>query len=200
LGVFMSEMRSGRRGLRFGWMMAATAVSLTMAANVSAQAGPDDVWTRFPAVSEVRVGVAATNLETGTYDDGKVVINGEALFGRFRPNYSDPIRQFFLNPRPHIGFSFNPHSNGVSAAYTGLTWDVNLTDKLFFETSFGGTVHNGATESYGCSVMFRESASIGYNLTEHTRIMATVDHSSNGGLCDPNKGLTNAGVRLGYRW
>lgn len=196
----MGGMRSWRRGLRAGCLMTAVAVPIVMATLAPAGAEPDDVWKRFPAVSELRVGVLATNLEDGTYTDGSVVINGEALFGRFRPKYSDPIRQFFLNPRPHIGFSFNPHTNGMSSGYAGLTWDANLTEKLFFETSFGGMVHDGATESYGCSVLFRESVSLGYNITEHTRIMATVDHSSNSGLCDPNKGLTNAGVRIGYRW
>ncbi|WP_081449527.1 acyloxyacyl hydrolase [Rhodomicrobium vannielii] len=30
--------------------------------------------------------------------------------------------------------------------------------------------------------------------------MATIDHMSNAGLCDTNRGLTNAGVRLGYKF
>lgn len=195
----MSNARNLRGLVRVAYAIAAALPLLTVPV-VPATAEPDSVFKRFPMVDEIRLGVLATNLENGTYNEGGVVVNGEALFGRFRPAYSDPVRQFLLNPRPHLGFSFNPHAGGVSAGYAGLTWDVNLTDRLFFETSFGGTVHDGDTISYGCSVMFRESASLGVNLTEHTRIMATVDHISNGGLCDPNKGLTNAGVRFGYRW
>jgi len=52
----------------------------------------------------------------------------------------------------------------------------------------------------GCHVLFRESASLGFNLTESWRIMGTIEHNSNAGLCDFNRGLTNAGVRLGYKF
>ena len=31
-------------------------------------------------------------------------------------------------------------------------------------------------------------------------LMATIEHSSNAGLCSENRGLTNAGLRLGYRF
>ena len=32
------------------------------------------------------------------------------------------------------------------------------------------------------------------------RIVTTIEHMSNGKLCDPNAGLTNLGVRLGYKF
>ncbi len=57
-----------------------------------------------------------------------------------------------------------------------------------------------AKPSYGCQVNFRESASLGYDVNQHWRVLATVDHMSNGNLCEPNHGLTNAGIRLGYRF
>jgi lipid A 3-O-deacylase len=180
-------------------------VSLAATASIPAQAGPysDSYSTSklFPAVSETRLGVFATNLEDGAYDEGPVIINGEILFGRFRPDYAEPWKQFLFNPRIHLGGSFNPHADGVSEGYAGLTWEMKLTDRMFFETSFGGTVHNGDTESYGCSTLFRESASLGVDLTSRLRLMATVDHASHAGLCgEQNKGLTNAGLRLGYKW
>ena len=37
-------------------------------------------------------------------------------------------------------------------------------------------------------------------LGENWRIMTTIEHMSNGKLCDPNPGLTNLGVRLGYKF
>lgn len=192
----MRVLRAWKHGLRVSSLGALVAMATISAIH----AEPIGMWKSFPAVDELRMGVLATDLEDSKYNSGGAVINGEALFGRFRPNYSDSLRQFVFNPRPHLGFSFNPSLGGVSQAYAGLTWDLKLNEKLFFEASLGGTVHDGATESYGCSVMFRESASFGVNLTQSTRLMATVDHSSNGGLCDPNKGLTNAGLRLGYRF
>jgi hypothetical protein len=50
----------------------------------------------------------------------------------------------------------------------------------------------------GCAVTFRESATAGFRITQNWSIMATVEHMSNAGLCVENRGLTNAGLRLGY--
>jgi lipid A 3-O-deacylase len=157
-------------------------------------------------LNEVRAGFLAANLENGGDEKAEGLINGELLFniGLSDHVYSDPIRNFFLRPRAHVGFSVTP-DEGTNQVYAGLTWETHLTSRIFAEASFGGTLHDGETagndpNSYGCSLMFRESASIGYELTEHVRIMATVDHMSNAGLCDQNQGLTNAGVRIGYRW
>jgi lipid A 3-O-deacylase len=170
-----------------------------------ARADPFEHVTPFLALDEVRVGVLAANLEKGTSEDANTLINAEFLFGRSNHVYADPIANFFLRPRPHIGVSISADEGGTNQVYAGVTWELKLTDRLFVETSFGGTLHDGPTDandgdSYGCPLLFRESASIGVNITEHVRIMATVDHMSNAGLCDQNNGLTNAGVRLGYRW
>ena len=38
-------------------------------------------------------------------------------------------------------------------------------------------------------------------VSEKVRVMATVDHSSNAGLCDgPNDGLTHAGLAVGVNF
>jgi hypothetical protein len=50
----------------------------------------------------------------------------------------------------------------------------------------------------GCHFSFHESASIGYNLTQHWSIMATAEHYSNQQLCQQNHGVTNYGARIGY--
>jgi len=41
---------------------------------------------------------------------------------------------------------------------------------------------------------------LGYRLTTHWQVMASIEHNSNAGLCDRNRGLTNGGLRLGYRF
>ena len=38
----------------------------------------------------------------------------------------------------------------------------------------------------------------GYRLTPNWNVLATVEHMSNAGFCDENRGLTNAGARIGY--
>lgn len=170
----------------------------------AANAEPYAKTKPFPALDEVRFGIYATNLDGANNIDGDIAINGELLFGRLRRDYADPVWQFLLNPRPHIGFSINPQGE-VSQAYIGFSRDFYLTDRVFFESGFGAAIHDGPTDdnntdSLGCPLLFHESATLGVELTEKLRVMATVEHSSNAGLCSENQGLTNAGVRLGYRW
>lgn len=179
-------------------------LALSAASAVPALAEPFEYTPPFPAMDEFRVGVFAANLEGGGSEEGDYVINGELLFGRLEGSYGDPILDHYLRPRPHIGVSLAT-DEGTNQAYAGLTWDIKLTDRIFVETSFGGVLHDGPTDSddpdsYGCSLLFRESASLGFALSPRARLLLTVDHISNAGLCDQNQGLTNAGVRLGYRW
>ena len=154
--------------------------------------------------NEARLGVFAADLDPGGASDDTISINGELLTPPMRGDYADPILNAFLKPRFHLGTTFTT-DDGVNQAYSGLTWDYHLTDALFLETSFGAAIHDGETDgnnhdSYGCMVQFRESLSVGIHLTRRMSVMAIVDHMSNAGLCDENQGLTNAGVRLGYRW
>jgi lipid A 3-O-deacylase len=184
------------------WAIAAAIMTLMPARAIAA---PPEELAPFFAIGEFRAGVFDANLDGGDREDAEYMINVELLFGRpFERAHGDSFRDFLLRPRPHIGFSVSP-DDGTDQLYAGFTWEVKLTDRIFVEASFGGALHDGPTgskdpESYGCAVNFRESASLGVDLTERMRLMVTVDHMSNGGLCDQNEGLTNAGVRLGYRW
>ncbi len=158
-----------------------------------------------PAIEEFRLGILAGDLDPGGRSDGRITINAEVLSPQL--GGSDPASGFsrLLHPRFHLGASVSTDDDGVNQAYAGLTWTYGFGERLFFETSFGGAAHDGETadnnpNSYGCPVQFRESLSVGVNLTEALSMMATIDHMSNAGLCDENQGLTNAGVRFGYRW
>lgn len=180
-------------------------ISLSCAAPPGvAAAGPIERESVFPAIDEVRLGVFAADLEESINSEGDYAINAEMLFGRPDRAYDHYVWDYLLRPRPHIGLAINP-DDGVNQAYFGVTWDIMLTDRLFLETSFGGAVHDGPTspfhpDGYGCTLNFRESASLGLAFTERLHLLITVDHMSNAGLCEGNQGLTNAGVRLGYRW
>ncbi|MGH1353026.1 MAG: acyloxyacyl hydrolase [Methyloligellaceae bacterium] len=155
-------------------------------------------------IDEVRVGAFVHNVEpdNGGTEEG-TDINLEMLFGK--PSWSHPnkIINHFIRPRPHIGGNINT-ANSTSMFYFGLTWDHKITDKIFFESSFGGAVHDGPldtpSDSYGCSLNFRESASLGLLLDKHWSLLITVDHMSNANLCSRNAGLTNAGARFGYKF
>jgi lipid A 3-O-deacylase len=190
-----------------------SAVAITSLPVIAADLPPvaagdvDDALAPWFRITEIRGGVLAANLDGGNSEDAKTLINAEILFGQLNRerHYENPILEQFLHPRVHVGTSLSVEQGGTNQVYAGLTWDYRLTDRLFFESTFGGTVHDGPTSgndtnSYGCSVLFRESAGIGFDITEHLTVLATVDHMSNAGLCDQNQGLTNAGVKLGYRW
>jgi hypothetical protein len=82
---------------------------------------------------------------------------------------------------------------------------LDVTPSVFVEGSFGGAVHDGENNpverhrnALGCTVLFRESGSLGIRVTKDWSVMATVEHLSNAGLCSNNRGLTNVGVRVGY--
>jgi hypothetical protein len=157
----------------------------------------------YPLFSEVRFGVLAADLEPGGASEDGVAVSLELLTPLRGPAHHSFI-EHLLNPRFHVG-ALAHTDDGVNLAYAGLTWDYYFTDSVFVETSFGGAVHDGETssdssDSYGCSLNFRESISIGADITNSITVMATVDHMSNANLCDQNQGLTNAGVRMGYRW
>jgi lipid A 3-O-deacylase len=195
-----SRARHARKALIF----CAAGAAYFGLSSIGGRAGPIGQAAPFFMPEEIRLGAFAANLEEGGSEQAEIVINGELLFGRPERAYGDPILDHFLRPRPHIGFSVAP-DNGVSLVYAGVTWDMKLADRLFFETSFGGALHDGSTasddpDSYGCSLLFRESASLGYAITERTQLLLTVDHMSNASLCGQNQGLTNAGVRLAHRW
>jgi hypothetical protein len=113
----------------------------------------------FPAIDEVRVGALEPVDGPSRDKDGSPDINLEFLLGRFGPQYQNALWNF-LRPRLNFGGSISTNG-GTNLAYAGLTWEVFLTRRLFVEASFGGAIHDGSDTDFGCSVNFRESASVG---------------------------------------
>lgn len=178
-----------------------------MAADL-AQPAPLPVFVAPPAVatspfgilSEVRAGALAHGLfdvESGTID-----VTGEVL--SVKPYHLSGAWEYVI-PRFHLGGDFNTDGK-TSSVYGGVTWSFPLYDRLFGELTFGGALNDGKTGSVvprgyarvGCNELFRESASIGYHLTEHWNVLATLSHESNASLCNHNAGITNVGGKLGY--
>lgn len=156
----------------------------------------------FWTIDEVRAGVFKQAIDDA-HGEGTGAMNLEVLGGRFAGGYENSILDFFLTPRPHIGTTIA--FGKTDEFYFGVTWDAKLIGNTFFETSFGGAAHDGPLHeldvaSYGCQVNFRELASLGLALTPEWRLMTTLDHMSNAGLCGNNRGLTNAGLRLGIKF
>jgi hypothetical protein len=153
-------------------------------------------------VSELRLGIFDQSVD-GSVSESGVAVNVEALFPSLPWSTGHAALDRAIRPRPHIGATINAGGD-TSLAYAGLSWTVPLAQDWFFaEMSFGGALHSGPLDtpgvaSYGCSWAFRETLSLGIALSEEWRLLGTVEHMSNADLCDRNRGLTNAGLRLGY--
>jgi lipid A 3-O-deacylase len=186
--------------LILGLALAFGAIGMAKAADISAPApAPLPPMQSDPFVDELRLGVYAH--DPWSPEAGSADLNVEVLFAK--PWGTDA--QWWL-PRPNVGATIN-FNGRTSIAYAGVVWQYDVTDWAFVEVGFGGSVNNGETDNtdpdmnaLGCHLLFHESATLGFNLTSNWRLMGTVEHSSNAGLCDYNRGLTNAGVRIGYKF
>lgn len=167
---------------------------------------PDVLFSSF--VDEFRFGVMYNDLHLSRKrEEGGVNINAEILFRRPYIYYGNKYLTFFINPRPHLGGSFNT-AGDTSQAYLGLTWDYRLTNNLFTEVALGGAIHNGQLNapgpgpgtSLGCRVLARGAVSAGYEFTEKIRLMITYTHIGGAGLCNSSSGLSTIGARIGYKF
>jgi lipid A 3-O-deacylase len=178
---------------------AGPAAHLTSASEPRAEL-PPPVALRTSFISEARLGVLGGNLWS---ENGTGSLHGEVLFAKpFTP--ADLFTSYFV-PRPHIGSSLNLNGSS-SVAFAGLTWNIDMTPQIFVEASLGGAVHNrhgddpirAAQATPGCSPSFRETASVGYRISERLSFTATVERFDNAGLCAENRSITNIGARIGY--
>jgi lipid A 3-O-deacylase len=203
ISSFLSRFISGTLGL-FGLCCAAFSIP-AMAADPALYETPP-THSSFRWMDEVRAGAY---VHSPGYTEGNTLsLSGELLTSRLPVGFSNPIASFVFGPRLNVGFTANVQGY-TSFVYTGFTWTYDVTDSIFLETSFGGGVHNGELEppvpqdrlKLGCRALFREGATLGYRLSEHWSVMASVEHLSHAGLCSSyNNGITTAGGRIGYRF
>ena len=211
----MTALLARTTALILGCALATTAVQAADLGGPRAPAPPAYAAPLQPysIVSEIRIG---GGIQDPGSAEGKlpgfstVNVTGEVLFAKPLVT-TDPFWQAFV-PRPTVGGSYNTGGR-TSFAYLGATWSVDLFPeffgrRVFLEGFFGGAAHNGYTgpkatvpygfNTLGCNPLFREAAALGFRITERLSIMATVEHMSNAGLCDNNRGLTNFGGKIGY--
>jgi len=108
---------------------------------------------------------------------------------------------------PNVGATVN-FGGLESMIYGGMVWHVPVAATPFFtEAALGAALHNGAlsgatapARNLGCSLLFHEQLSLGANLSPSTSVMLTAEHASSANLCLPNEGLTNIGVRVGFKF
>ena len=111
------------------------------------------------------------------------------------------------SPRPEIGATINLQ-NEDDLFHAGLTWQLPIFDTpLYLEGTFGAAAVTGFTtgapagrRNYGCQVNFYERFGVGTHIGDHATATLTYEHTSNAGLCPANAGLSNLGLRLGWKF
>jgi lipid A 3-O-deacylase len=154
---------------------------------------------------ELRFG-ATTSIGNGSNQEDGVFPSATLFFDPLGAGSASGLVEKILRPRIHAGASVATSSSGVNEIYAGLSWNADITERVFIELGAGGTVHDGDLNDdgsdgpkLGCRLLFREYAAAGYRFDDHWNLSATVEHASNANLCDgPNDGLTRAGLMLGY--
>ena len=173
------------------------------AADFENGSGASESFFTTPGFEELRVGGFYANPDQKEQGG---LIQLEAVFSQFvAKDFGNVFVNAVLRPKLHLGANISV-SGDTSAAYTGLTWQLPIYGPLFLEGAFGGAIHNGKLndagpnrQQLGCRALFHEAASLGLQF-EKFSIMGTVEHMSNAGICDENDGLTNVGLRFGYRF
>jgi lipid A 3-O-deacylase len=149
-------------------------------------------------IHALRLGLAAH--DPFSPERGSLDLRGEILLA-----VPDSASRSPLMPHIHLGGALNTGGR-TSHLHAGVTWTLDLAPRVFIEASLGGALHDGATEqkpghnALGCPALFRESLALGYRLDARWHAMLTLEHLSNAGLCRQNRGLTNLGAALGYRF
>ncbi len=156
-----------------------------------------------------KLGLTALVIGGGGHDVG--VFGRREEFGkdinfeiRFLP-FSGWLWDFLHSPEPHIGVHFNTEGY-TNQIFFGGTWMFDFDGKFFAGGGLSLSIHDGETETdrldrkeLGLSVLFRESAEVGYRVGQHHSISLHLDHISNAGIGIHNEGLDTFGLRYTYR-
>jgi lipid A 3-O-deacylase len=159
-------------------------------------------------VDEVKLGLLAHDIGfLGHHVEGGEDVNAEILFT------SPDFLRYIFSPRPHIGVDING-SGYTSNYYAGLTWGGvfyrpgwNRGDGFFAYFSEGGSYNDGKItstvsnrKSLGSHELFKEGLDVGYQLNDVVSVAGYIDHISNADLANHNAGITNCGLRFGYKF
>lgn len=186
------------------------AVSVIAAAMIAAIVAPAAANAAGPAGQRFLFGVLV-------HDRGPTADNNEDgidpnLEMQFRPP-DWALWRTLGNPRPHLGLTPNLNRE-TSAAYGGLTFELDLAGPLFATIAVGLAIHDGplhkdeggrcGTDSdcgFGSRVLPRGALELGVRLGDGRAVSLVYSHMSHGGLlADENEGVDHVGVRYGVEF
>jgi lipid A 3-O-deacylase len=172
-----------------------------LAAALLAVAAAPAAHAQGPWLDEIKLGLDAHDIALGgDHKEPGADVNGELLF------VSPPLLKVIGAPRPHLGVAVNT-SGATSYAYFGLTWTGSLFERAFVSGGLGGAVHDGQLtgtaqdrKQLGSRILFHEYAEAGYRITPVLSLSVFLDHMSNADLARHNAGMTNVGLRTGFKF
>ncbi|MGE7369394.1 acyloxyacyl hydrolase [Neorhizobium sp. NPDC001467] len=183
--------------------IAASALMISASATVAADM---ETAAPKPIFDEVRFGALVASDKTTNNDERGAFVTGMVFFDPWNHDEAQGFEKL-VRPRVHVGADVAT-AGEASQIYAGFSWTANVTDFLFLEAGFGGSLNNGDLDydgtrgpKLGCHTLFHEYAAVGVNLDPKWRIVGQIEHSSHANLCgEPNNGLTRAGVMVGYKF
>jgi lipid A 3-O-deacylase len=172
------------------------AALLSVAAAVAPPAHARAGW-----LDEAKLGLDAHDIGLGgDHKESGADITGELLFT------SPSLLSVIGAPRPHLGVAVNT-SGRTSYTYFGLTWTAALIERTFVSGGLGGAVHDGQLtgdaqnrKQLGSRILFHEYVEAGYRITPVFSVSVFLDHMSNADLARHNAGMTNIGLRTGFKF
>ncbi|MBN8511860.1 MAG: acyloxyacyl hydrolase [Rickettsiales bacterium] len=156
------------------------------------------LFANTASAEEIKIGISQHDFDRKL---GNRIEKGKNINIEFLANNVDSL----LNGRPHIGISMN-NQGYTSNFYSGVTWTFNKLNPFYVEASLGVSLNNGVKKTsnkqrpIGSNLLFRESISIGYNISDSYNVSLMVDHISSADIAKPNPGLTDIGIRIGYKF
>lgn len=93
--------------------------------------------------------------------------------------------------RPTLGISVD--SDGDVYGYTGIHWDIKLSDPWTLSPNFMVGLYNHASggEDLGGAIEFRSGLEVSYTLANQQRLGVAFNHMSNASIYDDNPGAEN---------
>jgi lipid A 3-O-deacylase len=166
-------------------------------------------------ISEVRLGPAFSNLELlprllvipDENSLNKARLDSLQFDVLFRTPWPDALA-WIGSPRPSIGGVIGL-GGYESLIHAGLDWHVPLGSTPFYLEAGGGVgIHNGylnnappGFHNLGCRTLLHWEAGAGWNLSQNVDVTLQWQHMSNVVFgCNPNDGLNNIGVVVGWKF
>lgn len=181
---------------------AAAGLIIASASALAPQIARADDLTLGGLVAGISGGVLAHGIPVWSragFEERGAAVNGEIAFAPFFDILWGRIH-------PEVGATVAT-AGGTSYAYADLKYEIMAPGNLFFGAGLGAAVHDGyltaasrTHNALGSRVLFHVPLEAGVELAEHYRVSFYFEHVSNGYLANPNEGVDNLGLRLGYRF